>query len=147
MNVRPAEDRDIPKIISMGRKFWAQTAFKDIVYCPDSIAESAREMMANGLLLVVEEGEVVGAVGAVMAPLYANRSVMIASELYWWIEPEYRDSGAGKLLLRGIEQAAKDRGITVFAMMALEAVEPEKAAAIYQRLGYVPSERTFQKRL
>lgn len=147
MNIRPAEERDIPKIIAMGRKFWAQTAFKDIVYCPDSIAESAREMMGNGLLLVAEETEVVGAVGAVMAPLYANRSVLVASEMYWWLEPEHRNSGAGKLLLLGIEQAARARGVSVFAMMALEAVEPEKAAAIYQRLGYVPSERSFQKRL
>lgn len=148
MNIRPAEEKDIPAIIRMGRKFWDQTAYREIIYCPDSIASSAREMMAAKLLLVVEtEGWVFGAVGAIAMPCYANKSVLVGSELYWWIEPEYRDSGAGKLLLTGIEQAARLAGVTLFGMIALEAVEPEKAASIYTRCGYIPGERTFLKRL
>lgn len=146
MNIRPATPDDIPRIIAMGRKFWAQTAHRDIVYCPDSIAESAVEMMAAGLLIVAElDGYVIGAIGALAAPLYANRAVLVASELYWYVEDEHRDSGAGKLLLQAMEDAARAAGVHTFGMMALEAVEPEKAAAIYKRLGYQPTERTFSK--
>lgn len=146
MNIRAATPDDIPRIVAMGRKFWAQTAYRDIVYCPDSIAESALEMMAAQLLIVADiEGMVVGAVGALSAPLYANKSVLAASELYWYVEDEHRDSGVGKLLLTALEDAARACGVTLLGMIALDAVEPEKACAIYRRLGYVPGERTFLK--
>lgn len=146
MNIRQATPDDIPRIIEMGAIFWAQTAYRDIPYCPDSIAESALEMMASRLLIVAElEGRVVGAVGALAVPLYANRDVLTASELYWYVDEDHRNSGAGKLLLAGIEDAARARGVKLFGMMALDAVEPDKAAAMYKRLGYQPGERTFYK--
>lgn len=147
MNVRPATTDDVPRIVAMGRKFWSQTAYAPhVIYCPDSIAASALEMMGAGLLLVAElEGVAVGAVGLMAVPCYANRDVLMAAELYWYIEPEHRDSGAGKALLVAIEAAARAAGVKIVGMMLLEAVEPEKAAAIYKRLGYSPGERTFFK--
>jgi ribosomal protein S18 acetylase RimI-like enzyme len=144
--IRPATEQDIPHIIRMGRLFWSQTAFGEIPYCPDSIAYIAREMLKMELLLMAEvDGKIAGSVGAVASPLFGNRDVLIASELFWWVEPQFRDSGIGKEMLMGIEQAAKERGVSVFSMMALESVEPEKAAAIYQRLGYSATERAFSK--
>lgn len=147
MNVRPATTNDLPRIVAMGRKFWSQTAYAaHVIYCPDSIAASAIDMMRAGLLLVAElEGVAIGAVGLMATPCYANRDVLMAAELYWYIEPEHRDSGAGKALLVAIEDAARLAGVTILGMMLLEAVEPDKAAAIYKRLGYTPAERTFLK--
>lgn len=146
MNVRPAVDSDIPVIVRMGRSFWAQTFFSEIPYCPDSIAYQCRLMMEYRLLLVGEiNGDVIGAVGALAAPLYGNMDYLVASELFWYVEPECRNTGIGKLMLDGIERAAKARGVHSFSMMALEAVEPEKAAAIYRRLGYVATEHAFSK--
>lgn len=147
MNIRPATPDDLPRIVAMGRKFWSQTAYAPhVVYCPDSIAASALEMMGTGLLIVAElEGVAVGAVGLMTTPLYANRDVLAAAELYWYVEDEHRETGAGKALLAAIEDAARTAGVKLLGMMALEAVEPEKAAAIYKRLGYTPGERTFFK--
>jgi GNAT superfamily N-acetyltransferase len=147
MNTRPATPDDIPRIVAMGRKFWSQTAYAPhVIYCPDSIAASALEMMAARLLVVAEvDGYVVGAVGLMAVPCYANRDVLTASELYWYVEDEYRDSGAGKALLAEIEDAARAAGVKLLGMMLLEAVEPEKAAAIYRRLGYQAGERSFFK--
>lgn len=148
MNVRPAIEADIPDVVRMGRHFWSQTFFKDVPYCPDSISYQCRLMMEHRLLLMGEvDGSVAGSVGALAVPLYGNLSVLVASELFWYVEPEHRNSGIGKLMLGGIEQAARARGVHTFSMMALESVEPEKAAAIYQRLGYEPTERAFSKRL
>jgi len=126
--------------------FWAQTSFSHVPYCPDSITLAAREMMGIGLLLMAEvDGKIAGAVGAVVCPLYANRDVLLGSELFWWVEPEFRNTGIGKEMIFGIEKAAKEAGVAIFSMMALENVEPEKASAIYQRLGYRPTERGFSK--
>lgn len=146
--VRPATHADIPEIVRMGRLFWDQTALRDIPFCPDSIAFTCREMMANELLLMAEvDGHIAGSVGATAAPMYANRSYFAATELFWWVEPQFRDSGIGRMMLKGIEDAARQRAVQIFSMIALEQVEPEKAAAIYARAGYTPTERAFTKRL
>lgn len=148
MNIRPATPDDISDIVRMGRHFWSQTFFKEVPYCPDSITYQCHLMMEHKLLLIGEiDSKVVGSVGALAVPLYGNLSVLVASELFWYVEPEYRNSGIGKMMLEGIEAAARARGVHTFSMMALESVEPEKAAKMYQRLGYEPTERAFSKRL
>jgi GNAT superfamily N-acetyltransferase len=146
MKVRQATAADIRHVVRIGRGFWAQTFFKEIPYCPDSIAQLCHRMLEQKLLLMAEvAGEIAGSVGALAVPLYGNLTVLVGSEMFWWVEPPYRDSGVGKLMLSGIESAAKEAGVKVFSMMALESVEPEKAAAIYARLGYAPTERAFSK--
>lgn len=146
MKVRHATAADITHVVRMGRGFWAQTFFKNIPYCPDSIAQLCHRMIDQKLLLMAEvAGQIAGSVGALAVPLYGNLSVLVGSEMFWWVEPQYRDSGVGKLMLSGIEAAAKEAGVHTFSMMALESVEPEKAAAIYTRLGYAPTERAFSK--
>jgi GNAT superfamily N-acetyltransferase len=146
MKVRLAVEADIPEIVRMGRLFWNQTPYRDVVYCPDSIAFISQQMMDQGLLLFAEvEGKPAGSVGAMASPLYANRTVMVAAELWWWVEPEYRNTGIGKLMLMEMEKAAKEAGVYRFAMMAFEEIELEKAAAVYRKFGYVPTERSFGK--
>lgn len=144
--IRLATPSDIPALVRMGRKFWSQTAYRAIPYCPDSIAAHCTQMLSDRLLLMGElEGRVCGSVGAVLGPLYANRSVLVATELWWWVNEDARNSGIGRELLSGIESAAKAVGASIMGMIALDAVEPEKAKAIYSACGYVPAEHTFMK--
>lgn len=144
--INQATQADIPEIIRMGRLFWSQTPYSEIPYCPDSIAHTCQQMIAQQLLLVATvDGTIAGAVGAMRSPLYANRDVLVAAELFWWVEPEFRNSGIGKEMLAGIEQACREAGVYRFSMMAFEQIELEKAAAVYQRCGYVPTERSFNK--
>jgi GNAT superfamily N-acetyltransferase len=72
----------------------------------------------------------------------------VASELFWYIRPEFRSLGAGKALLVGLEEAARKEGVEFLAMMVLcDAGDPERAAAIYTANGYQRSEMTFMKRM
>ena len=89
----------------------------------------------------------VGSIGALAAPLLGNVSYKVASELFWWIEPEYRGAALGEALLMGIEAAAKAAGVTFFNMIALNAVDPERVAAIYLKRGYKLAEWSFMKDL
>lgn len=132
----------------MGRLFWSQTPYRDVPYCPDSVAFTARQMMGLGMLLFAEvDGKPAGSVGAMACPLYANRDVLVASELWFWVEPEFRNCGIGKVMFTEIERVAKSAGVGWFSMMAFEDIEIDKAAAIYRKAGYSPTERTFGKAL
>lgn len=146
MNIRQATLTDMPEIIRMGRLFWSQTPYNEIALCPDSLIETCAVMIDAGLLLIADiDGVTAGAVGAVASPLYANKSVLVAAELFWWVEPQFRNSGVGKLMLKSIEDAARAAGVYRFTMAAFDDIEIDKASSIYQRFGYKPTERSFGK--
>lgn len=148
MKTRPATIADIPRIIEMGEPFWQQTIYaKTVAYDPDSMDHFARVMINHGILIVAEkEGAIIGAVGAVIGPCYANMDYKIASELYWYVEPGDRSNGAGKALLLALEEAAVRSNVQFIAMMVLlGAGSPERAEAIYLANSYQQAEKTFVK--
>lgn len=143
-----ATEKDIQTAVRMGRKFWSLTPFREIPYCPDSAAQLGRDCLAQGLLLLARDGEeCVGMVGALASPLLMNRAVLVAAELFWWVEPRARNSGAGQLLLAGLEDAARAIGVKRLSMGAFTRLEVEKAGAVYEKAGYVETERTWNKDL
>ncbi len=65
----------------------------------------------------------------------------IAFEVVWWVDPEAR--GDGLRLLRAAEEWARDQGIKKMQMIAPN----ERVGVLYQRLGYLPVETSFQRSL
>lgn len=146
--VRPANSDDVQSIVRMGRAFWDAIPYNDgIPYCPDSLAMTCNQMIAQGLLVYAHTDKPVGAVGALCSPLFTNRDYLVAAELFWWVEPEYRNSGVGVRMESKLKELAKQAGVYRLSMMAVEGLELEKAAALYERMGYQPTERTWSKRL
>jgi|SRR5688572_33318344 len=148
ITVRLATNDDVQSIVRMGRAFWASIPYSDVPYCPDSLAATCHQMIAQGLLIYAEiDGKSAGALGALASPLFVNREYMVAAELFWWVQPEYRNTGVGKLMFRELETAAKAAGVYRLSMMAVEGLELEKAAKMYERDGYTSAERTWSKAL
>lgn len=149
MSVRAAEPNDFAEMAVKGRVFWEQTEYSPHVpYSEESIIRWLEMMSEQGLLFLAEaDGEIVGFIGGVAAPMYANDAYLAGAELFWYLDPRYRKGGTALDLLSAIEDAARGIGCTWWTMIALEAVEPERAASIYERSGYKPMERSFTKRL
>ena len=148
IRIRFATEDDFDRIVEMGRKFWEMTDYAQVPYDPDSIRYWCSMMLEQQLLLVAEVGGVVvGSVGAISAGLLGNVNYKVASELFWWIEEEYRETGLGVALLKGIEGAAREQGVKFFSMLALNAVNPMKVSELYLRSGYKLTEWNFTKDL
>lgn len=148
ITVRLANSDDVKAIVRMGRAFWAAIPYNDrIPYCPDSLALTCGQMIEQGLLIYAHTDKAVGALGALSSPLFTNREYLMAAELFWWVEPEQRNTGVGLRMLAKLEEAAKQAGVHRLSMMAVEGLEIDKAAALYQRCGYSPAERTWSKSL
>lgn len=146
--VRLATHEDVQTIVRMGRAFWAAIPYSDVPYCPDSLAATCQQMIAQGLLIYAEiDGAPAGALGALACHLFVNRDHLVAAELFWWVEPQHRNTGVGKLMFRELEAAAKAAGVYRLSMMAVEGLELDKAAVMYERSGYSATERTWNKRL
>lgn len=101
----------------------------------------------EAILLVAErDGRLIGMAGGLVSPLYFNHDHLTGQELFWWIDPKERGS-IGVRLLETLENEARARGCQSWAMIALDKVDPERTARIYERRGYRASERSFIKRL
>lgn len=149
LTVAPASEQDLAAVVELGAHFHEFTAWADhIEYDPDGAMVWAQVMQEMGLLVVAKDGDkVVACVGGIISPFLNNPSVTIGTEVLWWVEPEYRNAGLGNRLMSAIEQAAKDIGVQLWCMVSLEAVEPEKAGAIYEAAGYRLTEHTYMKEL
>lgn len=139
----------MPTLVEFGRQFYEKTMFHGMVsYSPEGAESFFRSMIAEDLLFVADEaGRVVGTIGVVIGPFLINHSLGMASELFWWVDPAHRKSGAGLALMDAAENAAREQGATFFTMVALEGGEVEQAARIYRARGYTPAEHTWTKRL
>lgn len=112
----------------------------------DGFAARLAEFMAhpNALILLLDDGtEAVGGLGAFCAPHFLFLRPMMATELFWWVEPDYRGGTAALRLLDYYEQwaAAKGCGVVTFSMFAGD----EKLRRLLDRRGFRHCECAFAK--
>lgn len=147
MKIRRATQYDTDAIVDMGAQFYATTSYASFApYDETSAAVLVQMMRDSGILLVAEneDGRVIGMVGLVVVGFHFNQSVRTAHEVMWWVEPRHRDTGAGLSLLRAVDDACVEQGVTAAQMMTL-ATSPPQAALLYERLGYTHSETSYTK--
>ena len=148
--IRYARVEDCETIARLGEIFHAEAAWSDI--CAFKVADCRKSLevmcdLPDAILLVAEQGgEIVGMAGGLISPLYFDLTHRTGQELFWWVSPG-ASKGTGLKLLEAMEQAARDKGCSSWAMMALETINSDKMARLYRMHGYRPSERTFIKRL
>lgn len=141
--IRPATLADVPAILPMCRKFYESTHYTAFApLCMDSLEAVVRGLIAEGVFLVADEGELVGMVGLAKVPFLFNQSRLAALEVCWWVNPEAQGHGVGKALLEAVEPACA--GCDYIQMIHL-ANSPPQAAALYERLGYRFSESSYIK--
>ncbi len=140
--VRVATADDLPRIVSMGQHFLRSSRYAEL------FDENPAQMRALALrlidgpanaLLVLERGDLLmGMIGLVAYDHFIS-GTRIAGEVFYWVEPEAR--GSGLRLLRAAEPWAREQGARSLQMISPD----DRTDRLYQRLGYLPVERTFQR--
>lgn len=144
-NIRTATQNDMEQILIMAKCFWSYTDFEES-FCAESAAKYADISLDQGLLSVIEkDGELIGMVSAIAAPLLGNAVAMLAQEICYWIDQAHRSEGLSKALLAHLEQSAKKAGVKYLTMTAIKAGTPEIAKKIYIDRGYSELETNFIK--
>lgn len=127
----------------MGARFLTETVYagRSVPVNPAAMTRTVTFLIGSelGVVFVSErEGVVVGMLGLLLFenPITGEST---ASELFWWVEPEYRGLGV-RLLKRG-EQWAREMGAQQVHMIA---PTPE-VGQLYTRLGYDYLESAYHK--
>jgi GNAT superfamily N-acetyltransferase len=149
INVRKAIATDLEQYVKLARDFHEASPMHGVAdfdeqgysnfFLPSIIDPNV------GIWLAEIDNEIVGITGALVYPLYFSPTNLVAQELWWWLTPASRGSGAGGKMFKQIEQWAQEKGAKALFMIALEDDRAAKMEKVYARAGFKPLERTFIK--
>jgi RimJ/RimL family protein N-acetyltransferase len=149
MIVRKAVESDLPEYVKLAQAFHiASPMHGSIEFDVAGYSQFYLSSIQNdsvGIWLAEIDDVIVGICGAIAYPLYFNPSALVVQELWWWLTPASRGSGAGGQMFKQIEQWAKDKDAAALFMIALEDKRAKKMENLYIRAGFKPMERTFIK--
>lgn len=154
--IRVATLDDLPAIARMAERFYPESPYPAIYGDMPEHQAAGLAIVAlrgwtemgiePGVMLVAEhDGRLIGMLCAHIDPATFTPAV-IAAELVWWIEPEFRGGMSAVRLVRAAEDDARAKGATVFNMCILSTSPPE-ADKLLKMLGYAPSHTVVTKRL
>jgi GNAT superfamily N-acetyltransferase len=146
VTVRDAQEEDIPDIIVLAKKFHAVSGYDSFDLDEESADRIIFQSISQGLCPVAEvDGKIVGFLLGLEFPAILNANIMMGTEIAWWVEPEHRNSVIGVKLLKFVENKAKQKNLKFWSMMCLEHLNPDGLEAIYLKMGYKKSERTYMR--
>lgn len=146
--IRPATISDISDIARLGAIFHDQAGWAEIPYSVDDCERSLHAFMAmpSFICLVAEGAGIEGMVSGITSPVYFNHTHLSGEELFWWVSPQAPQM-TGVRMLQALEKEAKAKGCKTWQMKSLARLNGERMDALYTRLGYRASERSFIKEL
>lgn len=157
VKVRHIKRQEIFRIAEMGRNF-AGLLPHTAEYHYDGVLAMARWLMdtpGKVLFVAVADDKIIGAVAGTVDPMYQYivkegdniRNYMLAQEIFWWVEPEYRrTTDAGIRLLDTFEKWAEQNGADGVTMMNFDHLD-KAPVKIYEHRGYKVYENHYLKEL
>ena len=140
--IREATHEDIPDLVRMSRKFVEALGRKPN---NESIIETLEFLIndKSGIILMQDRHAMIG---GLTSEVFFDRDDIGATELFWWVEEQFRGSGAGIALLNGLESWSRSIGASRLSMMAMESLGAD-VAGIYKKHGYTKWETAYVKEL
>lgn len=141
-----------PAILRMAQCFHQYSPYANDAYDPEKVSEFISGVFSGShkqsiVILSMAGADPVGMISGLASETFFNRE-KVATELVWWLDPEYRVGSRGQDLEDAFVYWAKNiAGCSRVAMVALE----DKYSAIlgrhYTRQGYRKTENTYVKDL
>jgi N-acetylglutamate synthase-like GNAT family acetyltransferase len=142
--IRRATLSDVPAIVALAQAFVAETPYHlHITLDPVKVAAFAEQLIPNPDAFVMVAEGVKGLEGmlAMMMLTHPMSGERVASEVVWWMNPASR--GSGVRLLKQAEQWARSQDAAAMHLVAPTA----RVGSFYSKVGYVPVETGYQRRL
>ena len=138
--IREAKSSDFPELLRMGRGFSESIG---IPMDDESALDMAERLIdSDDSVLLIGDGVMAGALAY---PLYFNKNIVVAQELFWWVDKDKRGNGIGRDILEALEQWALGVGAHQLMMLAVHDTSPDFVEQVYLHNGYKPFENTFVK--
>lgn len=141
--LRIATPEDLPLVSRMAQSFIENSPYRAHfdMGLVDGVLNKliSPEDPRDGIVLLYGD---VGMLAGMTSPFIYGPHYM-ATELGWWVEPDARNTGAGKELIKAFEEWARRVGCTLITMISLD----DTVSKYYEKNGYQLTEHAYMKEL
>jgi hypothetical protein len=150
MFLKLAEEKDREDFIKMSLNFFEASPFNSMTFDRDGLdaffdLSIASKREAIVILLVSEEGKNVGMVAGIAQPPLFSKDI-VATELAWWVDEEYRKTRKSIELLLAFDDWGKRIGAFGNCLASIEGFSPPSVDKYYTNIGYSRTENSYFKR-
>lgn len=144
--LRLADQNDLSDVLRMARRFHEESPYSGMSFSEDRLKDFFSIYLSDPTKVIVilseQDGRPRGMIcGMADSPHFSDEKA--ATELAWWMDPEYRKSKDSVLLMRAYEDWGRRIGASV-TQMALLSSSPD-VSKLYEKSGYSLTERTYVK--
>lgn len=143
--IREARLDDLVDFLRLGRQF---AALAGEPFDRESLVQHVEWIIEgeNTVAFVFDDEQVgiIGIVAGIYFPTFWDSEHISASELWWFVDSEFREAGVGTALMDALESWAMDRGANRLSMMLIADIAPG-VEKIYEKKGYTLREQTYLK--
>lgn len=150
--LRFAEEKDIKSVLVMLLKFIIESPYKDDEVEPEVILKMLEEHLKGPkdekmFLVAVNEDDIPIGVLLCLITNHIFNKTLVANELIWWVEHEYRKSKAGIDLIEAFEFWGKKLKVSQLKMSTCEGPMRRLIERFYKSKKYSFVEKYFVKDL
>jgi GNAT superfamily N-acetyltransferase len=151
MTLKIATHEDVPHIERMINAFALDSIYRGVNIHPTKISRSVLATLDKPneeaiLILTMDGDKPVGVIGGLVTECMFNDDLM-AFELIFYIDEEYRKSNRAVKLLQAYEFWAKKMKCTQAQVNLVETDDADRIEKLYKRKGFSRMERVFLKEL
>ena len=128
LKIRKAKDKDLKEIAKIMMVESAKSPYNERYTIKSAVKES-KEFFKNEIYVAVNEKEIIGFIASHV--ISSDKKKGYIDEL--WLKAAYRGKGAGKMLVKSVEENYKKNGISG---IRLSTIKKAKAYGFYNKLQY-----------
>lgn len=147
MILKLASHEDIETVVRLAVTFIRQSPYKNEPMDEGEVRELIRLMLTDKnkgiIVLLMKDDLPVGFIGGLLTKMFFSKDMM-ASEIFWWVDPQYR-TRKSLMLKEAFEFWAKRVGARYIAMSS--PANDTRVSRFYERTGYENIENAYLKRV
>lgn len=145
-SVRYATLNDVNRILQLGREF-VEEAPEYYEWDYNKTKATVQHLIndPNGSALVLEVDNEIQGFLLFLATTMVFSNKVVASELAWFVNKDYRGAKGAIKLLKEYERICKEAGVNLVTMSDLQGISD--LSNLYKRMGYTKAETSYIKEL
>ena len=147
IQLRDANADDIPWLLEQLKDFSDFFGSKHSLFPSKKYGtEKLRELIEGHVMCVahsdIEAKPCVGFISGILAPHFFNPEIIVLTELFWWVTPEWRNTRTGLMLLEEFIKVGTQKANWI--LMTLEEDSPVNPTSLIKR-GFKVKEHNYLK--
>lgn len=149
MSRRLQDEKDIERLIELGRQMHAESRYADLPFDEDHIRryciQSLHEPEKIGIFIEANVVRVTAAIALFRVPYYFAPSESYASDFMLYVAPDKRGGRGARNCLKRAERWAREHGMREILLGITAGIDDVKAERFYAIHGYRPLGRFMMK--